>query len=254
MKPVLGLLSFLVLSVTAEARVFDFKKESIAPYFRGTGGLSAVGQEGFANAKGAATTLGDDEALFNYSGEFGVLFHLMETFNFRFAIEAIQAQEVADLKGNNSSGAELYTLESSTFVLHPNFAAEFIHTQSDSLRFFSYVGLGQANLTLENQYQMTTAGETAYVPSYTEKLEATSVSYFGGFGLEALMVDTTTVQVDLGYRYLKFKELKHKGDLTSIQGSFGKGDVARNDDGSKRRQDFSGFYLGISFRFYIEII
>ncbi len=242
------------ISLSAHARVFNFKNESIAPYFRGTGGLSAVGSDAFGKAKGAATHLGSEKSAFNYSGEVGVLFHLVETFSFRLGVEAIQAQQVTDLKGKNAAGDELYALESTNFIWHPNAAAEFIHKQDDRFRFFSYLGFGQASLTVENDYKMTTLGENTYVPSYKEKLEDSAFSYFAGVGFEVLLADTTTFELDLGYRYLKFSKPKHKGPITTIQGDFEKSEAAINDDGSNRDLDFSGFYIGTSFRFYIEII
>ena len=191
---------------------------------------------------------------FEYLAEFGLVLHLVETLNFKAGVEALQAQQVSDVKGTHSSGAELYTLESSTFVWNPNLSVEYIYRQTPTLRFFSYFGMGRGSLTLENKYQMTTLGESTYVPTYTEKLEGSALAYFGGFGLEALLSDTTTIQIDAGYRHLKFTQLKHKGNATTIQGSFAKGDVAENDDGSGRTLDFSGFYMGLSFRFYIEIL
>ena len=243
-----------LLSYSAQARVFNFKNESIAPYFRGTGGLSVVGNNAFANAKGEETSLGDEKSAFNYSGEFGVLFHLHESFSFRIGVEAIQAQQATDLKGKNAAGDELYALESTNFIWHPNLAVEFIHKQDNRFRLFSYLGFGQGSLTVENEYEMSTLGASTYVPTYKEKLEATSMSYFGGVGLEVLLADTTTFELDLGYRLLKFTDPKHKGPITTIQGTFDKGEVGINDDGSGRNLDFSGFYMGVSFRFYIEII
>jgi hypothetical protein len=53
---------------------------------------------------------------------------------------------------------------------------------------------------------------------------------------------------------MRFTDPTYSGGTESIQGSFDKGEVAPNDDGSGRKIDFSGFYLGLSFRFYIEII
>ena len=142
-----GLVCFflLVFCSPLSARVFDFKKESIAPYFRGTGGFSSVGNSGFADAKGGSTVLGSDKSTFNYSGEVGVLFHLVEQLSFRLGVELLQAQEVSELKGNNAAGTELYTLESGTFVFHPNAAVELIHSQTNSFRFF-FLFRGRAGL------------------------------------------------------------------------------------------------------------
>lgn len=251
----LTVLLLILSSTVATARVFDFKNESIAPYFRGTGGFTSIGNEAIVNAKGSGVSLSDDEAMFNYSGEFGVLFHLHEMFSFRLAVEAIKGQDLSEIKGSNAGGAELYTVESDTFIFNPNVAIEIIHSQSNALRFFSYLGLGRGSLTLENDYRFTAAGTSAFsIDPYIEKSESSALSYFGGVGLEALLVDTTTIQLDVGYRHLKFTQLKHKGNITTLQGSFSKGDVVENDGGSGRQLDFSGLYMGLSFRFYIEII
>lgn len=252
MKSILVLI--FILSSSAEARVFDFNKESIAAYLRGTGALSNVGDKAFSKSSGALTDV-EGSAKFNFGGEFGVLFALAPDVSFRAGLELYQAKPVSDGKGKSSAGVEWFDLNSSVFSWGPVGTFEAVTWRGGSSRVFIYAGGGYASITMENEYTMTAAGATALsAASYTEKSEATSIFGFGGIGWETVFADATTIAFDIGYRYMPISKFTYKADTATIQGAKSKGGKVVNDDGSGRTLDMGGATMSVSLRFYIDLI
>ncbi len=251
---ILSIFWIATFCLQAEARVFNYKEESFAVYFRGTGALSKMDQEAFKYGSGDQTTF-DKGVVHHLSGEFGILYVASPTLNVRLAGEIIQAGSV-DAVGSNAAGTKLMDLRSEVHAINPNVTFEFIYAQQAQLRFLAYLGAGMASVTMDNSYTMTADGTSLYGNGDTvEKAQASSISYHGGLGFEVLMADTTTFQMDLGYRHLQVKDLKHKGDGIVIPNTnVSKGQPVLNYEGSKRSFDMSGLYVGASFRFYIKFL
>lgn len=250
---VLGLLSF---SLSAEARKFSFETEDIAAYFRGTGGLSSIGQKPFADATSSSTVaLSSEQPQLNYGGELGFFFKMSGNLGFRIGAEIMQSA-VADVKGTAPGGsAEYFSLESDIFVFNPNAAIEYSFMGDTTSRFVAYFGLGYASVRLDNAYTINAAGETALgVSSYTEKSNGSFVNGVVGLGWEGLFVDNVTAFVDVGYRFLQVNKLSYTADETVIGGSVSKGDEVTNANGQTRQFDFGGPFVGLAFRFYIDVI
>lgn len=240
------------------ARKFSFESEDMAAYFRGTGGLSSVGQDAFSKNKGSGTSLSSEKPSLNYSGELGFLFKIHDNVNLRAGAEILQAR-VSQLKGTNASGQELYELESDIFAFNPIATLEFNWSAGEKSRFVGYLGFGLANVRLDNKYVMTAQGVSDLnQDTYTEKSEGSFINGVVGLGWEGLFVDNVTALLDVGFRFLDVNKLKHSADNPNLDGSGGtssKGSELTNiDDGSPRVFDLGGPFIGLSFRFYIDII
>lgn len=243
-------------AIPSHARVFDLGRESVAAYFRGTGGLSHVGNEAFIHSSGNQSVM-DAEVDYNFSGEIGLVVALMEQLRAKMGLELLQTKSL-ETTATDINGMELFTLTSDVFVMNPTFTLEYAHYSSSGLRFFTYAGIGWANVTLENKYDMTALGSGIYggVTDYTEKSGTERFSYHLGIGLETHFSDTSTFVFDVGYRLLSVDGLKYKSSESTINGAtppvpVNKGDPVRNMDGTARTFDLGGFYIGLGFRFYL---
>lgn len=244
----------LLVSSLAEARVFSFKEKGVAPFFRGSIGQSKIDDNAYGESSGTATATPSLSGAidWNFGGEFGLALGFSETFFVRLGLEMLSAKN-GDVKGMNGSGTtEWFTLDSSVFVFNPNVSAEFIFGQVGNFRMFTLVGVGMANVTLENRYSMTSAGTTALGKSdFIEKAEVNTHSAQAAVGFEVLFTDIVTFMWDVGYRHLPVSKLKLKGDTNSIaQGNVEKGETLKNTDGTTRSLDLSGVYTSLGFRFY----
>lgn len=251
-----GLIFVLLVPVFAEARVFNYKDSEVAAYVRGTGGLSQLAQDSFANSSGPGTTV-DGSTKYNYGGEVGFMFGLGTNFHVRIGAEVLQENPVVG-DGTNSSGVSYYTLNSSVFVFNPNVAFEYVYSATGNMRFYSVFGIGYANVTVVNDYKMTGPGQTALtVGDFKETMDTNVLSGQVGFGLETLFTDNVTFMADVGYRYLPVKSLKYKADTVNILSpttGVHKGDQVVNQDGSKRTMNLGGLFAGVAFRFYLNFL
>lgn len=222
----------------------------VAPYVRGSIGYSQLQDAAFADSSGPNTVI-DGSVPWNYSGELGLALGITDNVFLRFGAELLSAGN-GDITGSSSAGAQWFKLDSKVFVFNPNIGVEYIYSATGNWRFFTALSVGMAQVTLENRYTMTTAGAAALVPSYNEKADATAYGGWVSSGMEALFTDNVTFMLDFGYRYLPIKEMKHKGNATTIaQGAVVKGNILKNSDGSARELDLGGFFASLSFRFYI---
>lgn len=247
-------ISLIVLSVatfssTALARKFDMKSEVFATYFGGGFGPSNVSDHAFGMAAGADVQT-DQIVRSNFSGEFGILFAISR-FNVRIAGEYLVGRALAGVKGSSGT-TEYYQLGSKITAFVPMALIEAEIWSKMETRLVLGGGLGMASVSLDQDYEMTTAGTAALgVASYTEKA-STSVStwraYIGG---ETLFVDSTTVALELGYRELKVGAMQSTKDTTSLTGQQSLGTTLVNMDGSARSFDLGGAYANIYFRFYL---
>lgn len=241
----------LLVGQESQARVFDFKSEILGSYFRGTGGLSLVDEDAYANSSDSLQF--NDGADYNFSGEIGFLFNFRPTLSFRLGFEVLKTNSVEAIKATNSAGTEMYKVTSSVLVLNPIATMEIHIPITNQTRFTGFLGTGLSGVTVDNEY--TQVGGS--LPDFEEKMEGSLISYHTGVGFETLFVDTVTIMAELGYRYMPISELKYKHDVAQIlsqPGSAVKGATVLNDDSSKRSLDMSGFFIGLGCRFYIDFI
>lgn len=245
---------FLFSSHVVQARVFDFKSATVAPYIRGTGGTTPLGQDAFIHGSGVGTTL-TSKSNYNYSGEVGLNMKIADIANLRLGAELISAIPVSNARGTNAAGAERFSLNSNLTVFNPNATIEVFLLKGASARLYSFAGIGYGVANLTNSYTMTSTGtdELGGLSSYDEKAVGSSLTYTVGMGFETVFSDNVTLSLDAGYRYLQLQNMTHTGPVTTIaQGSVAKGDVLKNPDGTARRLDLGGAFVGLTFRFYIN--
>ncbi len=255
--------SFLFLALLsggaepAFARVFDFNTENFAVYFRGVGGLSQLGDQGFARAFDPdLIALSAPKARYNFGGELGTVFSLLPQVNLRLGLEVMQTKAAKEASGLSASDVELFELNSEVFVWHPNAMIEImVHVQPRS-RFLLLGGVGWSTAHLTNEFSMTSAG-TAQLgkDSYSEKASQALMSWQAGAAMELHFTDTSTLHLEGGYREMVFSQLTHKLAVDSLaQDSMAKGDRLLNFDDSQRPLNMGGLYLALSFRFYVRFL
>lgn len=240
------------LSLSAQARVFDFKNAGLAAYIRGTGGLTNLDKDSFDKASGAGTKVSGSSA-YAYGGEIGAMLGFGEHFHMRLGLEVMQPSGLSKAKGTSASGVERFSLDSSVFVFNPNVTFEYIYQVEGSWRFFGALGVGYADVTVENKYNMSASSDLS-TASYSEKLGGKGMSGLAAMGVETLFLDNVTFAMDLGYRYMPVSSLTYKADVVGFNGTFAKGDSAVDSAGKKRAVDLSGVIIGASFRFYFNFL
>jgi hypothetical protein len=238
----------LFFSTVANAKIFDASKSAGGAYFRGSYGL---GLENTLNTKSQGTgSKVDSTTPYNFSGEFGGLYST-KFFNIRVGVEIIYSPE-KDTDGiYSSSGAKMYSLTSNIFVLNPKVGIEINVKRWARSRLQLGGSVGYAMLSARNSYAFNSAGTTQYALSdFAEELSATALSFEGMLGYETLMLDSTTIMFEGGYRSLTFDEVTYSKDVINFQGTKAKDAKALSDDGNKRSLDLSQAYVGMAFRFW----
>ncbi len=243
-------------SPKALARVFDFKEESFAVYFRGTGGPSLLKDQSFRGAFDPSDVTLSSKAQYNLGGELGVLWALFPQTQLRLGFEALQVKPAREAPGISGGGQTLLTLDSEVLLFHPNAVLEVNLIEESQWRAFLLGGSGWGMVHLTNDFALTSAGEVALgKDSFIEKSLASAWSWQAGLGGEWHFTDTSTVQLEAGYRSLLFSSLKLKSAVDSLaQGPTAAGETLLSFDGETRGLNLSGLYISFSFRFYIKFI
>jgi hypothetical protein len=234
-----------------KARVFQMTKESVAAYFGGTYSPSLLKQTHFSGTSGTDVTI-DKSFLVNYGGEFGVLF-TSQFLGLRLGAELIKPGNLIKATGSDAGGTALYNFESGISALIPKATIEFNLDTTNSWRLFLSLGLGTASVTYKNTYTLTAAGQAAYpgLADFTEEGTGSARLWDAGLGTEALMNDTTTVVLAVGYRNLAISKYKYKADVTSFDGAHLSGTEVLNSDGTNKQSTFTGTVVSLLFRFYL---
>lgn len=252
---ILKALSFFFLLIPlSEARVFDFKSQSMGSYIRGTAGISSVGKTPFLDSSGSGTTI-EESSPYNLGGEFGFLLTPIEQLGIRLGLEVMRASKITNATGENSVGATRFVLESESFIYNPMATIEIYFHRSAVWRGIVFAGMGYGNVTIDNVYEMTATGTSELgVSSFSEKMEALAWNANAGLGYEILLTDNVTISGEVGYRYFPVNRFKLKSDVASIaQPSGTKGETVINSNGSTRTVNFGGAFFGASLRFYFNL-
>ncbi len=196
----------------------------------------------------------DKEIDFNLTAEIGFLYNF-RALTIRAGILFMIPTRHDDIKGTNSSGTELFNLETDISVIAPSLFIESDLYKSATFRAFLVGGAGFGIVDVKNVYTMTAAGTTAFaVGDYEEKFDEETLMGSASLGIEYLFADTVTMLWEFGYRYMVSDDFKHKRDADTIIGSVSRGQNVVNSDGAIRSIDFSGMYASVGFRFYIDIL
>lgn len=248
LSPVCFVLGFLMFSQQTSAKIFDANKSAGGAYFRGSYGL---GLENTLNAKSQGTgSKVDSTTPYNFSGEFGGLYST-KLVNIRIGIEIIYSPQ-KDTDGiYSASGAKMYSLTSNIFVLNPKLGIEINAKRWARSRLQLGGSVGYAMLSARNSYAFNTAGTSQYgISDFAEEISGTALSFEGMLGFETLLLDSTTVMLEGGYRSLSFDEVTYSKDVINFQGTKAKDAKVLNSDGTKRTLDLSQAYVGLAFRFW----
>ncbi|MCB0391075.1 MAG: hypothetical protein KDD58_07285 [Bdellovibrionales bacterium] len=243
------------LSQIAEARVFNFKNETIAGYFRGSTSLSRLGTTPFDNASGNSTVFTGEDHAYNYSGEIGFLLNIGDFATFRVGAELIQSKE-SEVVGSSAGGTKYFDLVSDVFVFNTTGTLEYHIFSTDTTRLSLFGGVGLGSISMDLDYTFTSAGLSAFSLSsdYTEKTTSYIIGAHAGAQYEFLFADTVTMALEAGFRHLPVPKLDYKEDAATIYGAVTKGSRAKNQDGTNRTLDLSGYYVGLGFRFYLDFL
>ncbi len=254
---ILLVIAILLNTIVSQARVFDFNGESLAAYLHLTGGLASIGDDAYADSSGLDTVI-TETVPYNPGFELGFLFGIAGAVVIKLGAEVLQTKQLPKISGKNASGDERFTLDSKVFGFNPNLALEFNIDQDNQSRFFFAANVGSINISVDNAYTFNAKGlsELSVTGDYTEKSEASFLTYGAYLGYEMLAVDNVTFMMNVGYRHIPVPELKYKHDYPDLIDSQSalKGDVVLNSDGSTRKFDFGGPYVGLGFRFYINFL
>ncbi|WP_413586461.1 hypothetical protein [Bdellovibrio sp. HCB274] len=237
-----------LITASAEAKVLDMSRDSMAPYFVLSGGPSSLSSNGYGNEATGISVSG--ESKYTYGGEFGFLLS-RGIVNLSFGIGIIKPAPVQGFSGTDSGGVEMFTGDSEVMGFSPRITVEF-NLQGDRVsRSFISLGAGYADVKLTNSYTMTAAGTAAY-PGVATTIESkgSATELMAGLGYEGILSDSTTYVFQFGYRQLRLDQLKYTKDYTTFNGPVSSGGTVMNG-ASNRELNLSGGFLSLGFRFYL---
>lgn len=246
------IIAFLLMTQATYAKVFNITEASFASYFKGNYGISQLKDDAYEKSSGSQTIF-KDSADFNWGGEIGFAFPSKD-YSLKIGLLVVAPSVSSDIKGKNSSGTELMSLDSSVFGFFPMAHFEYYVAKNHLGRVYLSFGGGYGKVSMKNNYTFTAAGDTAYSPltSFTEK--ATQYTYLveTAIGYEMSFVQSVTFSFDFGYRYSVARSLEYSGAGSDFNGGHNEGDPVLNSDGTHRSLDLGGVFTGLSFRFYFN--
>jgi len=248
---------FVLATTLAEARVFSFQDNWVAPYLRGTGGMSNIARDAYRNTSGTLTDFGNASVDYNFTAEFGFSFVFSDQFLLRLGVEGVKTQTIAATGNATGTTTNHMNIDSRISGMQPVANAEFSFPVKDNKRYFIFVGAGWGDFKVANEYAITTDGQTDYgsVPSYKEVWQGDAISYQLGAGFEMHALDNVTLSVEAGYRMMNISDWTYADTLQVIRGgaatNIAKGAKVTNNSGTAIELDLSGAFIGFMFRFYI---
>jgi hypothetical protein len=238
----------------AQARVFNFQKQSFSTYLRGTYGFTMLQKDayqgGFPNTVSFPNQAGVSQA---YSAEVG--FGLSSKYlTWRLGVELLNPAQTKDAAGLNASGTQWLTLSSEAYSVIPQVNVEFVVRQGPTWRWYFGGGIGYAITTFKNTVTMTAAGTTALggVTDYIEEGSNYGLMGQGMSGFEFAFFDNVSMSFDLGYRYLNATGFKSNRDSRTACNQFYSGNTVTDCAGGDRALNLSGLFTAANFRIYIQ--
>lgn len=247
MKKILAILLVASAGSAAQARVFNLAKESFASYLSfGYGPVSAAREAAFAEASSAPSSYTGQLNSVG-GGEFGFI-SAGPILSWKFGFEVIKPPVVVSTA--RSASASLYEVKSDLTGFMPKFGLDVSFLTTASARYYLSTYIGQASLTVTNDYSsVNIAPNTAF----TEKYKGNAQAWSAGLGVELAAFDTTSVNIEAGYRRMAFNEFSHgvavTADFTGAARAVG--DAVYLTSGERRKIDLSGFYATVGARFWL---
>ncbi|MES2767976.1 MAG: hypothetical protein V4596_02430 [Bdellovibrionota bacterium] len=242
----------LLFSIETQARVFNITESSFATYFKGSYGLSNIKKDPYGKSSGAQTEF-SDSVDFNWGGEIGFVFPSKD-YSFKVGMAIIAPHSPSGIKGKDSGGAELMSLDSSVYGFFPVAHFEYYVAKNNFGRTYISFGGGYGKVSLKNDYTLTAAGDALYSTpnSFSEKSSQYTYLIETSVGYEMSFVQAVTVTFDLGYRYSAARKLKYDGAGDDFSDGHAEGDQVLDSDGKSKTLDLGGVFTGLSFRFYFN--
>lgn len=240
-----ALLFFIIFTgLVTQARVLSLSDEKFASYFSLEGGTSVLASSPYDENLASVTSF-SQEYKTSLGGEFGFIYS-SPYIAWRFSFNILKPSKLKETRAFAGTNVE-YIVESDITTIAPKLGIEIHLNKKPNYRFFLFGNLGSSNLTMSNTYTSATGG----VADHTVQAKSSATETGGGIGFESSFVDTTAIVIELGYRNLKFKEVKYSKDVTTFQGAKTAGDMLMNLNGENKSLNFSGYYACIGFRFWL---
>ena len=245
------LLCFLTLIWTPllQARVFDFSKETVAPYVSARGGTSSIGTDTYSwqtPASYSGTT-----ASLHYGGGFGISLR-GESIGLQFGILVDTLNKIEAAKGLNASGAELYSVDSEALTYGGLFAINYQFKKMKTSMWKVTVGGGYQYAKVKNTYSATADGQAAGINSVTESFLSEHPFAMASVGAEFHLSGATTLSLDLGYQYRLGNTWTYGEGGSNFAGAHNQGGNVVLENGSNKLIDWNYPYIEVTFRFYID--
>lgn len=249
---------FMLFAPAAHARVFSFTDNWLVAYFRGSGGMSNLSDDAYAETTGNNTDF-DRQVEYNFSGELGLALLMGDNTTLRLGVEGLKAQEIKTRGKLISNPANYIDIENSVLAFSPMATLEMNYLSYDSLRLYGFLGFGYTSVSVTSENTLNAGAKTYYSYSggpYKESWKSDPfISYHLGTGFEYFVVDNATISLDFGWRFMHVKEFEYKESATVIRGATStaveKGDKVRDDGGRIVDLDFGGLFVGLMFKFYV---
>lgn len=244
----------LIASHVAQAKVFNFARNSYATYLRGGYGNNNAGKGAYQPGFPATVTFPDNNGMYqDYQGELGFAWTVSNSMTFRLGAEVLYPMMQVDNNGKNAVGNPLVIAQNQVFALIPQLDLEIYFANKNSFRAYFGAGGGYAYATVKNSIAFTAAGNAAFpgLVNYTE--EGTGYNIYGRafLGFEFAFFDNVGFSVDAGYKYLRVDNFYSVRNTVTCLRTYIVGDKLMNNDGTARTVDFSGAYIAGTFRFYL---
>lgn len=247
------LIGVLLSAGMAEARVFSFGDETMAPYIGLRGGQSSLGRKPYEWQSASSYT--GDEADLIYGGEFGIYFR-GSTLGVGAGVVISTFDDISAGQGFNAGSTQLYTAQIEGLSYGPvlNFDIHFAEMGTSVWKVL--IGGGYQFSEMEAQYSFTATGQPLVggQVSLSEKYRNESLFATVGVGTEFLMSGTTTMQLMLGYHYNFNQEWSYDGGGQNLAGAHNSGDTVIFENGSAKKMDFSYPFLQLNFYFYVDTV
>lgn len=250
MRLILFIVFIFLFSGATQARVFNLHSQTSGTYIKGNYGSSNLQQDTYTQRSGANTLIGG-EMDFTWGGEIGFM-NIQGPVGFRFGLAVVNPQKITT-KGNNSSGTELMTLSSEVFGIFPIAHVEYYFFQGKISRAIFSFGGGYGKVLMKNDYTLTADGTSEYgINSFKETAETYTYLLETSIGYELQIANSLCIVFDAGYRYSKADSLEYKSDVINFEGNQSSGGTVKYADGQDVSLDLSGFYSGLTLRFYFN--
>lgn len=247
------IISSLFCSPVVQARVFSIQDEKFSSYFLLQGGPSEIKKTFFEGENSVATSEYSTGFNLNTGFEFGFMW-ASEFLNLRFGLELLKPSRLSGVEVSDS-GSVLYEIDSDLTGFIPKIGVEANMQVTKDSRSYAFLAYGSASVTAQNTYALTAAGTAAFpgVVDHTLKMKGAAEQLSAGLGFERHLSDASTYMFQLGYQQMAVSKLTSDGTVTTFNGQvYGPGDEVLFVNGQNRKLNFTGAFLSLGIRIYIN--